>query len=131
MPLVRISLIKGKTAAHARAIADGVQQALVETYNVPPDDRFQIIEQLERDALIYDPDYVGVHRTDDIVIVHIVAGRWRDTATKKALYARLVCLLAEKPGLRPEDLQIIISSNDRDDWSCGKGRATYVEDKAE
>lgn len=128
MPLVRVSLIKGKSPAYIRAIADGVQQALVETYNVPPDDRFQIVEQLDREALIYDPDYVGVHRTDDVVFIHIFAGNWRDTAIKKKLYRRLADLLSQDPGLRPEDVQVIVTSSGRDDWSFGNGLATYVKD---
>jgi phenylpyruvate tautomerase PptA (4-oxalocrotonate tautomerase family) len=60
--------------------------------------------------------------------VHIVAGKWRDTATKRAFYQRVVDLLAEKPGVRPEDVQIILSLNDREDWSFGKGLASYVKD---
>jgi phenylpyruvate tautomerase PptA (4-oxalocrotonate tautomerase family) len=43
VPLVRISLIKGKSAAYVRSIADGVHKALVETYDVPENDRFQLI----------------------------------------------------------------------------------------
>lgn len=128
MPLIRISLLKGKSPAHIRAIADGVHHALIEAYNAPADDRFQIIEQLERDALIYDPDYLGVHRTDDVVFIHIVAGNWRDTATKKALYKAIADRLSENPGLRPEDVQVILSSNQRDEWSFGNGIASYVKD---
>jgi Tautomerase enzyme len=45
MPLVRISLLKGKPKEYLRALSDGVHQALVEAYNVPPDDRFQLIHQ--------------------------------------------------------------------------------------
>ena len=45
MPLVSISLLKGKSREHIRAVADGVHQALVETYGVPIDDRFQLIHQ--------------------------------------------------------------------------------------
>jgi len=58
----------------------------------------------------------------------IVAGKWRDTATKKGFYKRVVELLGETPGVRPEDVQIILSPNDRDDWSFGNGLASYVKD---
>jgi phenylpyruvate tautomerase PptA (4-oxalocrotonate tautomerase family) len=119
MPLVHISLLAGKPPAYIRAIADGVHRALHEVYSAPPDDRFQLIHQCQPGELIYDPDYLGIHRTDDIVIIHIVAGKWRDTPTKQALYKRVVELLAEKPGLRREDVQIVLSPNDRDDWSFG------------
>jgi len=127
MPLVHISLLKGKTPAYVRAIADGVHRALSETYNAPPDDRFQLVHQLEPGELIYDPDYLGVHRTDDLVVIHITAGKWRDTATKSAFYKRTADLLAASPGLRPEDVMIVMAPNDRDDWSFGNGKASYVE----
>lgn len=130
MPLVRISLLKGKSPAQLRAIADGVHEALVETYNVPLKDRFQIIEQRESTEMIYDRDYLDIERTDDIVFVHIVAGRWRDTATKQALYAAIAKKLSADPGLRPQDVQVIISSNDKDDWSFGNGVASYIPNAA-
>jgi phenylpyruvate tautomerase PptA (4-oxalocrotonate tautomerase family) len=126
MPLVRISLLKGKSPDHLRAISNGVHQALVAAYNVPPDDRFHMIHQHEAHEFIYDADYLGVHRTQDVVFIHIVAGNWRDTATKKALYAALASNLAENPGLRPEDVQVVLSSNARDEWSFGNGLASYV-----
>src|ERR1700761_9260193 len=106
MPLVRISLLKGKSPEQIRTIADGVHQALVETYNVPEKDRFQIIEQRSRGEIIYDKDYLDIERTDGIVIIHMTAGRWRDTATKKALYRRIAKRLSDDAGIRPEDVQV-------------------------
>jgi phenylpyruvate tautomerase PptA (4-oxalocrotonate tautomerase family) len=127
MPFVRISLLKGKSPEHIRAIADGVHQGLIEAYKIPPDDRFQVIQQHERDEFIYDPDYLGIHRTDDVVFIHIVAGNWRDTAAKQALYQAIADRLADKPGLRREDVQIFLSPNERDEWSFGNGIASYVK----
>jgi phenylpyruvate tautomerase PptA (4-oxalocrotonate tautomerase family) len=128
MPLVHISLLKGKSREHIRAIADGVHEALQEAYKIPPDDRFQLIHQHDREDFIYEPDYLGIHRTEDVVFIHIVAGNWRDTATKKALYQAIADRLQRKPGLRREDVQVIISSNERDEWSFGNGVASYVKD---
>ena len=128
MPLVYISLLKGKSREYIRAVADGVHQALVDTYNVPPDDRFQLIRQCEQDELIYDPQYLGIHRTDDLVFIHIIAGNWRDTPTKKALYEAIADRLVAQPGLRREDVQVVLSSNQRDEWSLGNGVASYVRD---
>lgn len=128
MPLVRISLLAGKSKSYVRAIADGIHQGLMEAYGVPPGDRFQIITQHDPDDLIFDADYLGIHRTEDIVLIHIVAGNWRDTATKKRLYEAIADRLVEAPGLRREDVQIILSSNERDEWSFGNGLASYVPD---
>lgn len=126
MPLVRISLLKGRPPAELRAIADGVHAALVKTYSVPQDDRFQIIEQRDPGEIIYSTSYLGIERTEQLVIVHIVAGDWRTTATKQSLYAAIADMLAADPGLRREDVQVILSGNGRADWSFGNGLASYV-----
>lgn len=130
MPLVQISLLKGKSPAHIRAIADGVHRALVETFSVPPDDRFQFVQQYERDAFIYDPDYLGIHRSEDVVFIHITASDWRDLKAKRALYKRVAELLAVDPGLRPEDVQVVLAPNTKEDWSFGKGLASYAQEGA-
>jgi hypothetical protein len=41
---------------------------------------------------------------------------------------RLAELLVEDPGLRPEDVQVILSPNGRDEWSFGMGLASYVKE---
>ena len=128
MPLVRMSLIRGKPQSHIRAVGEGIHRALVEAYGIPPDDRFQLVQQHEKDEFIYDSDYLGIHRTDDVVVINIVAGNWRDTAKKQALFAAIADNLAKDPGLRREDVLVVLSSNERDEWSFGNGLASYVED---
>jgi phenylpyruvate tautomerase PptA (4-oxalocrotonate tautomerase family) len=127
MPLVNISLLKGKSREHIRAISDSVHAALIEAYKIPPKDRFQLIRQFEREDFIYDSDYLDIHRSDDVVFIHIIAGNWRDTVTKQALYKAIADRLTQNPGLRREDVQIIITANERDEWSFGNGVASYVK----
>ena len=126
MPFVNISLLKGKSREHRRAIADGVHQALVETYDVPPDDHFQIIKEYDTEELIYNKDYLDIHRSPDVVFIHITASNTRDLPKKKALFKAIADHLGANPGLRPQDVQVIIASNDRNDWSFGNGVASYA-----
>jgi phenylpyruvate tautomerase PptA (4-oxalocrotonate tautomerase family) len=128
MPFVRIHLLKGKTEEHLRAISGGVHEALKEAYDIPPDDRFHAFSEYEPSHFVYDAEYLGIHRTDDIVIIDIVAGDWRGTDQKKRLYEALVHHLGHDPGLRPEDVQVVLSSNARDEWSFGCGKASYIKD---
>ena len=62
------------------------------------------------------------------MIIHIVAVNWRDTPAKQALYAAVADRLAERPGLRREDVQVILSLNGCDDWSFGIGPASSVRE---
>jgi len=126
MPLVRIDLREGKPAGYVRAIADAVQRAMVDCLDVPARDRFQVIAAHAPDHLIYDPGYLDIKRTDDIVLVQITLSAGRGTEQKQAFYARLAVLLREDPGVRPEDLAIGLVENTREDWSLGNGEASYV-----
>ena len=89
MPLARISLREGGSTAYRQAIADGVQRALVETFNVPPDDRFQIIDEYPAERLIFDRGYLGMHRTDAFVAIQLTVSNTRTLAQKQALYRQI------------------------------------------
>lgn len=121
MPFARISLLKGKPPAYLQALSDSLQRALVDAFEVPPTDRFQVIHQLEANELIFDRHYLGGPRSDDFVLIAISAGRLRDTATKQAFYRRLVALLAEAPGIRPGDVMVVINTSAADEWSMSGG----------
>ena len=126
MPFVRISLLKGKSPEHIRAIADGVHQGLIEAYKIPPDDRFQVVQQHERDEFIYDPDYLGIHRTDDLIIIQITFNEGRTTEQKKALYKAIAEGLQAAVGLRLEDVLINLVEVKKENWSFGNGVAQYA-----
>ncbi|ACE92727.1 putative tautomerase protein [Rhizobium etli CIAT 652] len=104
MPFVRISLRKGKSPDYLAALADTIQRALVETFDVPASDRFQTIHQHDEHELIFDRNYLAGPRSDDFVYISITIGRPRTAEMKATLYRRLVDLLAQSPGLRPEDV---------------------------
>jgi 4-oxalocrotonate tautomerase len=126
MPLVRIDLRRGKPAAYRRAICDGIYRALRETFNVPENDRFLVVNEQDADSFIHAESYLGITYSDDLVIVQITVSDTRTTATKQALFARISALLAENPGLRKEDLFINLVECKTENWSFGNGIAQYV-----
>ncbi len=126
MPLVRISLREGKPTAYRQAIADAIHRAMVETVNVPPLDRFQVITEYAQESLIYDPTYLGIDRTDDVVFIQITLNAGRTAELKKALYARIAQLLTVYPGMRPQDVLINLVEVARENWSFGNGVAQYA-----
>ncbi|MHB1692188.1 MAG: tautomerase family protein [Thiomonas sp.] len=126
MPYARISLLKGKSLEYRRALSDNLHRALVEAFDVPAADRFQIFHQLAPDEFVFDRHYLCGPRSDDYVLIAITAGRPRSTHTKKAFDQRLVELLEEAPGIRREDVMVVINTTDADEWSFGNGIATLV-----
>ena len=126
MPLVRISLREGKSEQYRKAVADGVHRAMVEGAGVPEQDRFQIISEHPPSGLIYDPAYLGIQRTNDIVMVQITLSTGRKLAQKRQLFKRMAEILAENPGLRPQDLMINLVEVAWENWSFGNGEAQYA-----
>lgn len=126
MPLVRISLRSGKSPQYRRAVADSIHRALVDAIKIPEKDRFQIITEHAPGDLIYDPSYLDIPRSDDVLLVQITLSTGRSVEVKKALYARIVQLLAESPGLRREDLFVSLIEVAKENWSFGNGIAQYA-----
>lgn len=129
MPLVRISFREGKTASYRRAVADGVHTALLEAASVPEQDRFQVLTDHAPADLIYDPSYLGINRSDDIVIIQITLNQ-RTQQVKLALYQSIVAKLAKSPGVKPQDVLISLVSVTPEDWSFGEGKAQYVKSES-
>ncbi|WP_248803042.1 tautomerase family protein [Pseudomonas sp. MWU13-2100] len=122
MPFARISLHRGKSAEYLSRLSEQLHEALMESFEVPAADRFQIIHQHEVGELIFDRDYLGGPRNEDFVLIAITAGRIRDTATKQRFYRRLVERLSMAPGIDPENVMVVISTTQADEWSFAGGR---------
>jgi phenylpyruvate tautomerase PptA (4-oxalocrotonate tautomerase family) len=126
MPLVRISLAEGKSAAQKQKIADAIHRALVETISIPEQDRFQIITEHAKTGFIYDPQYLNISRTDNLVIIQITLSAGRTLEVRKALYRRIAELLHAEAGVRREDVFINLVEVAKENWSFGNGEAQYA-----
>jgi phenylpyruvate tautomerase PptA (4-oxalocrotonate tautomerase family) len=126
MPLVRISLRKGKDAAYRQAIRDNVYAAMRETFNVPEDDRFIVLHEHDGDGFDYSPSYLGMARSDDLLLIQITANNTRTVEQKKALFARIAERLAKEPSVRPDDVFINLVEVAKENWSFGRGIAQYA-----
>jgi 4-oxalocrotonate tautomerase len=127
MPLVNIDVLEGRPSEEVSAIADAVHQAMVEHLAVPERDRFQIVTQHTAESLRFNRSYLDIERTDSWVMVRVTLSAGRASEAKQAFYRRLAELLAERVGLRGEDLAVMLVENAREDWSFGHGQASYVE----
>jgi 4-oxalocrotonate tautomerase len=127
MPLVRISLRSGTSPEYRKALGDGIHRAMVEAIAIPPDDRFQVITEHAVNDLIYDPQYLGVHRSDRIVFVQIFLSFGRKPQQKRKLFRRMSEILAESPGLPPQDLLITLVETSWENWSFGNGEAHHMD----
>lgn len=127
MPLVHVSLRQGKPADYRQAILDGVYAALRNTFDVPEDDRFMTISEHDAMNFSYGANYLGIARSDDLLIIQLTVSNTRSVAQKKALYAQIAANLTRDPGLRAEDIFINLVEVARENWSFGHGLAQYAE----
>jgi 4-oxalocrotonate tautomerase len=127
MPLVRIDLRQGTSPEYRKALGDGVHRAMLDALAIPADDRFQVITEHSSTGLIYPAQYLGVHHSDRIVFVQITMSFGRKPQQKRKLFQRIAEILAESPGLPPEDLIINLVETSWENWSFGQGQAQYMD----
>ncbi len=121
MPLVNISILKGKSPEYIKAVADGINSAVIETMGFPDDDRYQIIHKLDSHCLQLQ------ERTGDRVMMHLTMRAGRSDKSKQAFYARVVENLAADPGIDPANVLITIVENHDIDWSFRDGVAQFMD----
>lgn len=126
MPLVRIALRRGKSSTHIAALRNGIYQAMRESFDVPENDRFILVSQHDADEFDCDLNYLGIVRSDNLVIVQITCNNTRNVAQKQVLYQCMADKLAADPGLRPEDLFVNLLETGKENWSFGNGVAQYA-----
>lgn len=125
MPLVMISLRAGKPAAYREAILESLHLAMRDTLGIAEDNRFMTIS--EHDGTNFSiGDAYGVKRSEDLVYVQIIVFDSRTADQKKELFRRVVELLGKNPGVKPEDVFIIVKPVPKENWSVGHGHAQFV-----
>jgi 4-oxalocrotonate tautomerase len=125
MPFVRITLAEGRSREDRRAMAESVQQALVETAGVPADDFFCAIHEVPPEDFRFDPSYLGIARSKELIFVQVVLNAGRTVEVKRALYARIAEKVGQRPGIRHEDVMINLVEVPRENWSFGNGLMSY------
>src|SRR5882757_7595313 len=126
MPLVRVSLRRGKSDDYNKAIGDGVYKAMREAFNIPEEDRFVVVSEHSESEFQFSKTYLDIARSDDLVIIQITANNGRTVDQKKALFARIADLLSINPGLRKEDVFVNLVEVAKENWSFGNGIAQYA-----
>ena len=126
MPFVRIDLPRGKSLEYRRTLGDVVYEAMIQTINVPANDRFQVITEHPPEELIVDRTYLGIERTAECVLIQIFLNEGRTTELKKAFYKAIADGLHQRLGLRKQDVFITLVEVKKENWSFGNGEAQYA-----
>ena len=121
MPFARIDLLKGKSAEYRAAVADVVYKGIVEVLKAPDGDRFIVIGEHEPANLIYDPNFLGMKRSPDFLLIQVTSTVGNNKDSKLAFYRYIADELKSKLSIRPDDVMVNMVFVDRADWSFGRG----------
>lgn len=122
MPFTRVAIPADTPAGLKPIIARAIHEAMVEEISIPEDDFFQLLSEYQPGDFLYDRAFLGLQRSDQLIVVQVTLRRGRSDAMKRGLYARIAANLGQVAGVRPQDVFVYLSENDFSDWSVGGGR---------
>ena len=127
MPLVTLTIRKGKSSVFKSAVLAAVHQALVAS-GVPETDRFHRVLEMDADDFRFDASYpdLATPRTDDFVLIEILLSVGRSVKIKRKILADLIAQAAKNPGLNPENMMVVFKETSWENWSFAGGRQIHI-----
>ena len=127
MPLVTLTVRKGKSSDFKSAVLGAVHRALVAS-GVPEKDKFQRVLELGPDDFRFDPEYpdLSAPRNEDFVLIEILLSVGRSVKVKKQILAQLIADLAKAPGLNPDNVMVCFKETAWENWAFGGGRLIHT-----
>src|SRR5258708_28699439 len=87
MPLVYYDSVRGRSRDQIRALLDSAQAALVEAFETPERDRYQLVTEHSTDEMIIEDNGLGIDRSENMVVIHLIHRLGKKTrAQKEKLY---------------------------------------------
>ncbi|MFF3511279.1 tautomerase family protein [Streptomyces sp. NPDC002573] len=110
-----------------RALADALNQSLIEALGIPEGDRFIVISEHGDSEIFLDPTFMGMQRSSDAMIITVLLGAHRPLEDKKAVSAAINKLVVEALGISPDDVFIALVPVPIENFSFGRGELQLAE----
>src|SRR3974390_431507 len=124
MPLAKIHVVEGRyDQARIAKVSAAIQAALMNTLRVPPEDFYQLIFELPKNHFLHTPAFVGMHYTDDLIILDISFIQGRPKETRLALLKDINTCIATAAGGSPATVMITLYEVPGENISFGGGDA--------
>jgi phenylpyruvate tautomerase PptA (4-oxalocrotonate tautomerase family) len=121
MPFARIDLTKGKTPEYRATVADVVYEGIVGVLKAPDGDRFMIIGEHAPENFVFDPNFLDIKRTTDLIYIQVTSTVGNTKEQKLAFFRQMADELNRRLKVRREDVFVNLVFVDREDWSFGNG----------
>ena len=69
MPLVRVEIKKQQDPTYAKRVGQLIYASMRSAIGVPEDDNFQILAEHDEQHFIFDPGYLGIQRSENLVVI--------------------------------------------------------------
>lgn len=125
MPLLKIDIFDINDEDQLKLLLDNLHEAVVEAFDVPAGDRYQIVNQHKKNEMILEDTGLGFTRTKNAIAISVVS-RKRTKESKLKFYKLVTDKLKERNNIDPKDVLISIVENNDEDWSFGYGRAQFI-----
>ncbi|MEJ5059028.1 MULTISPECIES: tautomerase family protein [unclassified Pseudomonas] len=126
MPLVRVEIKKQQDPTFAKRIGQLIYASMRSAIGVPEDDNFQILAEHDEHHFVFDPGYLGIRRSENLVVIQITLSEGRTVEQKKLLYKTIAESLNKELAVRLEDVFINLVEVKKENWSFGNGIAQYA-----
>ena len=114
MPLVKVSLLKGKSIEEKKALLDAIHAALLDAFKIPENDRNQRIFEFEPEN--FD---IPEEKTSNYTMIEIDVFPGRSLDAKRKLYQKIVQNLNEQ--IQPNDILVVLKEPPLDNWGVRGG----------
>jgi len=122
MPFARIDLAKGKSTEYRATVADVVYEGIVGVLKAPDGDRFMVINEHVPENFVFDPNFLDIKRSPDLIIIQVTSTVGNTKEQKVAFFRQIADDLNRRLSVRREDVFISLVFVDREDWSFGNGQ---------
>jgi phenylpyruvate tautomerase PptA (4-oxalocrotonate tautomerase family) len=127
MPLVHIHCIGySPDKPTKKIISDQLQQALVQTIQIPPESLFHLFHEHQEENIQLASEYRGIKHQTPTLLLEIILNEGRNIDQKSALYAIVAESLSEVSPIKSENIIIHLIETNKANWSFGNGLATYI-----
>jgi phenylpyruvate tautomerase PptA (4-oxalocrotonate tautomerase family) len=124
MPLAKIHVAEGRyDEARIAKVSGAIKAALMSTLGVPPDDFYQLIFELPKNRFLHTPSFVGMHYTDDLIILDVTFIQGRPRERRLSLIKDINTRVAAAAGVSPDDMLITLYEVPGENISFGRGEA--------
>jgi 4-oxalocrotonate tautomerase family enzyme len=122
VPLVKVTIYKGKSKEYKSALLDGIHNALVAAFKIPEDDRNQRLYELDDERFER-----RSNKSRDFTIIEILIFKGRSSEAKKKLYSEINSNLAKNPGIDSKDVLVVLNEQPKENWGVNGKPANEVD----